>query len=110
MDFFLFRKVKEELAGFHLTQEILKDAWEGVGRTNAVRDFAIAFRRQFDRCEKCIWIGSKRLCQEKLKNKNLPSYNHCSFIQKFKFDFDSTLYMHEGSPDNYEWPERKRRF
>jgi hypothetical protein len=102
--------VKEELAGLHLTQESLKDAREGVGRTNAVGDFAIAFRRQFDRCEKCIRIGSKRLFQERLKNKNLPSCNRCSFIQKFKFDFDSTLYMHEGSPDNYERPERKRLF
>jgi hypothetical protein len=29
-DFFLFRKMNEELAGLHLTQESLKNAWEGV--------------------------------------------------------------------------------
>jgi hypothetical protein len=30
IDFFLLRKVKEELAGLHLFQESLKNAWEGV--------------------------------------------------------------------------------
>jgi hypothetical protein len=29
-----------------------------------------------------------------LKNKHLPSYNRCLFIEKFKFDFDSTSYMY----------------
>jgi histone-lysine N-methyltransferase SETMAR len=34
-DFFLFRKVKEELAGLYLTQDSLKSSWEGVLRTIA---------------------------------------------------------------------------
>jgi histone-lysine N-methyltransferase SETMAR len=56
-DFFLFRKVKEELAGLTLTQESLKSAWEGVVRNIAEDEFAVAFRRWFERCEKCIRIG-----------------------------------------------------
>jgi hypothetical protein len=57
-DFFLFRKVKEELAGLHLTQDSLKSAWEGVVRNITEDEFAVAFRRWFERCEKCIRIGS----------------------------------------------------
>ncbi len=33
-----------------------------------------------------------QLCQEKLENKHLPSYNHRHLIQKFRFGFDSTSY------------------
>ena len=44
-DFFLFRKVKEELAGLTLTQDSLKSAWEGVVRNIAENEFAVAFRR-----------------------------------------------------------------
>jgi hypothetical protein len=29
-EFFMFKKVKEELAGLHLSQESLKNTWEGV--------------------------------------------------------------------------------
>jgi histone-lysine N-methyltransferase SETMAR len=43
-DFFLFQKVKEELAGLHLSQESLKSAWEGVTRTIGEHEFATAFR------------------------------------------------------------------
>jgi histone-lysine N-methyltransferase SETMAR len=56
-DFFLFRKVKEELAGLNLTQESLKSNWEGVVRNIAEDEFAVAFSRWFERCEKCIRIG-----------------------------------------------------
>jgi hypothetical protein len=45
---FLFRKVKEELAGLHLTQETLKSACEGLMRTIAEDEFVIAFRRWFE--------------------------------------------------------------
>ena len=55
-DFFLFRRVKEELAGLHLTQESLKTAWEGVTRTIAEDEFAAAFRRWYERSEKCVRI------------------------------------------------------
>jgi hypothetical protein len=55
-DFLLFRRVKEELAGLHLTQESLKTAWEGVTRTIAEDEFAAAFRRWYERSEKCVRI------------------------------------------------------
>jgi hypothetical protein len=41
----LFWKVKEQLAGFHLTQESLKSMCEGVTHTIAEEKFATAFRR-----------------------------------------------------------------
>jgi hypothetical protein len=50
-DFFLFRNVKEELAGLHLTPEILKSTWEGVVRTIAKDEFAVLFRHWFECCE-----------------------------------------------------------
>jgi hypothetical protein len=55
-DFFLSRKVKEELASVHLTQESLKSTWERVMRTIVRDEFAVAFRQWFQRCEKCICI------------------------------------------------------
>jgi hypothetical protein len=56
-DFFLFRRVKEELAGLSLDEDSLKKTWEGVVRTITADEFATAFRRWFERCEKCIRIG-----------------------------------------------------
>jgi hypothetical protein len=53
-DIFQFRKVKEVLAGLHLTQESLKNAWQGVMRTITKDEFAIAFRPWFQQCKKCI--------------------------------------------------------
>jgi hypothetical protein len=50
----LFRKVKEELAGLHLTQESLKNAWEGVMRTITKQDFPTALRWWFERCGQCV--------------------------------------------------------
>jgi histone-lysine N-methyltransferase SETMAR len=44
-DFFLFQKVKEQLAGLHLTQESLKSLWEGVTHTIAEDEFATSFRQ-----------------------------------------------------------------
>jgi hypothetical protein len=44
-DFFLFQKVKEQLAGLHLTQESLKSVWEGVTHTIAEDEFTTAFSR-----------------------------------------------------------------
>jgi histone-lysine N-methyltransferase SETMAR len=55
-DFFLFRKVKEELAGLHLTQERLKSAWEGVTHTIGEDEFATALQRWCNRSEKFIRI------------------------------------------------------
>jgi hypothetical protein len=45
VDFFLFQKVKEQLAGLHLTQESLRSVWEGVTHTIAQDEFATAFRQ-----------------------------------------------------------------
>jgi hypothetical protein len=39
----LFQKVKEQLAGLHLTQESLKSMWEGVTHTIAEDEFTTAF-------------------------------------------------------------------
>jgi histone-lysine N-methyltransferase SETMAR len=52
-DFFLFRRVKEELAGVCT----LKKEWEGVMRSISAEEFATAFRRWFEHCQKCIEIG-----------------------------------------------------
>jgi hypothetical protein len=75
-DFFLFRRVKEELAGVWLTPESLKKSWEGVLRTIGPDEFATAFRRWVDRCNKCVR-------QEILKDKHPANYNHCLFTDVF---------------------------
>jgi hypothetical protein len=54
VDYFLFRRVKEELAGLRLTPGTLKNTWEGVVRSIGVDEFAAAFRRWLDWCNKCI--------------------------------------------------------
>ena len=56
-DFFLFTKTREELAGRHLSQEAFKTAMEGVCRSFTAEDFAAAFRRWLDSCNKCVKIG-----------------------------------------------------
>ena len=56
-DFFLFPKVKEQLSGLTLTQDSLKTTWEGVTRSIHREEFAAAFRRWYERCQKCIQIG-----------------------------------------------------
>ena len=56
-DFFLFPKLKKELAGRHLSKDDFKTIWEGVSRTVAAEDFAAAFRRWYERCQKCVDIG-----------------------------------------------------
>jgi hypothetical protein len=48
-DFFLFRRVKEELASLSLDEHSLKKTWEGVVRTITADEFATAFRRGFER-------------------------------------------------------------
>jgi hypothetical protein len=44
-NFFLFRKVKEQLAGLHLTQESHKSVWEGVTHTIVEDEFTTVFRQ-----------------------------------------------------------------
>jgi histone-lysine N-methyltransferase SETMAR len=55
-DFFLFPKLKKELAGFTMTQAEFKKEWEGVLRGVSKDEFARAFVRWYERCEKCIRI------------------------------------------------------
>jgi len=56
-DFFYFPKVKEELAGLSLTQGTFRSTWERASRTIAKEEFAAAFQRWYQRCEKCVHIG-----------------------------------------------------
>ena len=56
-DFFLFPKVKELLAGMNIAADGVKTAWEGVTRTIAEEEYAAAFRRWYERSEKCVRIG-----------------------------------------------------
>jgi histone-lysine N-methyltransferase SETMAR len=58
-DFFLFRKVKEELGGQSLDQETIKNAWEGVTRSLSVVNFAAAFRSGLEQCKKCVRLGGE---------------------------------------------------
>jgi hypothetical protein len=58
-DFFLFQKVKEQLAGLHLTQESLRSVWEGVTRTIAEDKFTTAYSRKYERSKKCVRIKDK---------------------------------------------------
>jgi histone-lysine N-methyltransferase SETMAR len=56
-DFFLFSRVKSELAGLSMNHETFQKSWEGVVWTIPKEDFAAAFRRWMECCEKCIRIG-----------------------------------------------------
>jgi hypothetical protein len=49
--------VKRELAGLILTKETFKKEWEGAAKNLKAADFAMAFRRWFERCKKCIDIA-----------------------------------------------------
>jgi hypothetical protein len=56
-DFFLFFKLKKELADHTMTQEEFKNEWEGVLREVSKDDFAKAFVRWSECCEKYICIN-----------------------------------------------------
>jgi histone-lysine N-methyltransferase SETMAR len=56
-DYFLFPRVKKELAGLTMTQDTFKKSWEGAVKSLAAADFAEAFRRWYQRHEKCVSIG-----------------------------------------------------
>ncbi len=55
-DYFLFPKLKKELAGITMIQEEFKKEWEGVLRVISREEFTKAFLRWYERCEKCIRI------------------------------------------------------
>ena len=50
-DYFLFPKMKKELAGFTMTQEEFKKEWEGVLRRVSRKEFAKAFVWWYERCK-----------------------------------------------------------
>jgi hypothetical protein len=54
-DYFLFSKLKKELAGITMTQEEFKE-WEGVLRGVSREECAKALVHWIERCEKCIHI------------------------------------------------------
>jgi hypothetical protein len=58
--FFIFPKVKKELAGFLLSQDSSKMRGVGVMQTIAEDEFATAFERWYGHCNKCIWIGNNK--------------------------------------------------
>jgi hypothetical protein len=53
----MFQRVKEELAGRSPDEGTLKTTWEGVTRNIAAEEFATAFRRWYEHCEKCVRIS-----------------------------------------------------
>ena len=55
--FFLFPKVKEQLAGITLTQQSFRSTWDRVLTTISAAEFATAFLRWHERNEKCVRIG-----------------------------------------------------
>jgi len=57
-DIFYFLKLKEKLASLTLTQTTFRSTWERASRTIAKEDFAVAFRQWYQRCKKCVNIGS----------------------------------------------------
>ena len=56
-DFFLFPKVKNALAGVHLDDGELKNAWDGVTATIAAADGMAVFNAWVRRCNKCIDVA-----------------------------------------------------
>jgi histone-lysine N-methyltransferase SETMAR len=55
-DYFLFPKLKKELASITMIQEEFKKEWEGVLRGISREEFTKAFLCWYERCEKCIRI------------------------------------------------------
>jgi hypothetical protein len=53
VDFFLFRRGKEALAGIAWYQDSLKNSWERVTRSITADDYATAFRRWFEQKVMC---------------------------------------------------------
>ena len=58
-NFFLFRRVEEDLAGISLNQHSLKNTWEGVTRSITAKEFATAFQQWYERCKKWDRIGGR---------------------------------------------------
>ena len=61
-DFFLFPKVKNDLAGKTLTQDTFRSSWEGAIKKLSKDDIATAFEKWIDRCEKCVRLEGNYFC------------------------------------------------
>jgi hypothetical protein len=61
VDFFLFPRVKSELACLSMAQESFQKSWEGVARTIPQDDFTAAFRQWTEQSKKCVRIGSNHV-------------------------------------------------
>jgi histone-lysine N-methyltransferase SETMAR len=85
-DFFLFPRVKTELAGLSMNQETFQKSWEGVVRTIPKEDFATAFRQWMERCEKCVRIGGDNV-------KKSPKLISFVVISPDTFDSEHTSYI-----------------
>ena len=46
--------MKNDLAGKTLTQDTFRSSWEGAIKKLSKDDFATAFEKWIDRCEKCV--------------------------------------------------------
>jgi hypothetical protein len=57
MNFFLFPRVKPELAGLSLSQDSFKTSWVGVLQTIAKDEFAKHIWQMYECCYKCIQIS-----------------------------------------------------
>jgi hypothetical protein len=80
-DFFLFPKVKRELAGLTLTKETFKKEWEGAAKT-------------LKAAEKCIDIAGSYL--KKVRNNRIAIYNRFFVISFFRVLSKHTPYIPKG--------------
>jgi hypothetical protein len=78
-DYFLFPRVKRELAGLILTQDTFKKEWgEGAVRSIMAAEFAEAFGDGFSATKNVFRLAADML--RKAKNKNCPNYYGFKFI------------------------------
>lgn len=56
-DYFLFPRVKADLAGDYMDEQTFKIKWDGAIRNINIEDFANAYRKWPDRHAKCVEVG-----------------------------------------------------
>jgi hypothetical protein len=84
---FPLRKGKEGAGQPHPHQRDLQEDWEGAARTLKAADFATAFRRWYECCEKCINIAGSYVEKSFFKN-------HVSIYNRFIIDILRVLNKH----------------
>ncbi len=72
VDFFLVPKVKRKLPGLTFPKETFKKERERAARTLKAANFATAFMRWYERCEKCVNITGSYV--EIAKNKQVSTF------------------------------------